>query len=123
MPAPSSARPAQRQRRARPCQAIDLRLRCTLQQEEEEEEPIGDVDLFTLTKGGAALTVHPKWLTHLQERQLGEDGQVGGRAGGQAGGHAVSNYTGGGRTSGRQKEGWRQRDCGNGPRLSLGQHG
>ncbi|GAB4814795.1 hypothetical protein N2152v2_001841 [Parachlorella kessleri] len=45
------------------------------QQDEDEEEPIGDVDLFCLTHERGALTVHPKWLTHLQERQLGEDGQ------------------------------------------------
>lgn len=47
-----------------------------VQQQEEEEEPIGDVDLFCLTEERAALQVHPKWLMHLQERQLGEDGQV-----------------------------------------------
>ena len=34
--------------------------------EEEEEEGIGDVDLFTLTEGGTALTVNAKWLQHLQ---------------------------------------------------------
>ena len=34
--------------------------------EEEEEEGIGDVDLFTLTEGGSALTVNAKWLQHLQ---------------------------------------------------------
>ncbi len=34
------------------------------------------MDLFCLLPDKAALTVHPKWLTHLQERQLGEDGQV-----------------------------------------------
>ena len=36
--------------------------------EEEEEEGIGDVDLFTLTEGGSALTVNAKWLQHLQAR-------------------------------------------------------
>lgn len=36
--------------------------------EEEEEEGIGDVDLFTLTEGGTALTVNAKWLQHLQAR-------------------------------------------------------
>lgn len=35
---------------------------------------MGDVDLFTLTAGGGALTVNAKWLQHLQERLLGEDG-------------------------------------------------
>lgn len=45
-----------------------------LSQEEEEEENMGDVDLFTLTRDGSALTVNGKWLQHLQERLLGEDG-------------------------------------------------
>ena len=35
---------------------------------------MGDVDLFTLTPDGQALTVNAKWLQHLQERLLGEDG-------------------------------------------------
>ncbi|KAK9806100.1 hypothetical protein WJX72_001362 [[Myrmecia] bisecta] len=42
--------------------------------EEEEEEGIGDVDLFTLTEDGSKLMVNAKWLQHLQERLLGEDG-------------------------------------------------
>lgn len=40
----------------------------------QEEEAIGDVDLFTLTESGDALTVNAKWLQHLEERLLGEDG-------------------------------------------------
>lgn len=40
----------------------------------QEEEAIGDVDLFTLTDSGDALTVNAKWLQHLEERLLGEDG-------------------------------------------------
>ena len=39
--------------------------------EEEEEEGIGDVDLFTLTEGGSALTVNAKWLQHLQASARG----------------------------------------------------
>jgi hypothetical protein len=35
---------------------------------------MGDVDLFALTAGGSALTVNGKWLQHLEERLLGEDG-------------------------------------------------
>jgi hypothetical protein len=42
--------------------------------QEEEEETMGDVDLFTLSPDGEALTVNAKWLQHLQERLLGEDG-------------------------------------------------
>jgi hypothetical protein len=41
---------------------------------QEEEEGIGDVDLFTLVDGGARLAVNAKWLGHLADRQLGEDG-------------------------------------------------
>ena len=41
---------------------------------QEEEEGIGDVDLFTLVDDGMRLAVNAKWLGHLAERQLGEDG-------------------------------------------------
>ncbi len=40
----------------------------------QEEEAIGDVDLFTVSEDGKELTVNAKWLQHLQERLLGEDG-------------------------------------------------
>lgn len=33
---------------------------------QEEEEGIGDVDLFTLNEDGSRLQVNPKWLQHLQ---------------------------------------------------------
>lgn len=42
-------------------------------QEEDDGEPMGDVDLFALTQIDA-LTVNSKWLQHLEERLLGEDG-------------------------------------------------
>lgn len=42
-------------------------------QEEDDGEPMGDVDLFALTQNDA-LTVNSKWLQHLEERLLGEDG-------------------------------------------------
>jgi len=42
--------------------------------QEKEEEGIGDVDLFTLVDSGERLAVNAKWLGHLAERQLGEDG-------------------------------------------------
>ncbi|BDA41097.1 probable inactive ubiquitin carboxyl-terminal hydrolase 54 at C-terminar half [Coccomyxa sp. Obi] len=42
--------------------------------EEEEEEGIGDVDLFSLINEHTKLTINAKWLQHLQERLLGEDG-------------------------------------------------
>ncbi len=35
---------------------------------------MGDVDLWALTEDGTGLTVNSKWLQHLQERLLGEDG-------------------------------------------------
>ena len=41
---------------------------------DEEEENMGDIDLFTLAEGGQRVVVNPKWLQHLQERLLGEDG-------------------------------------------------
>lgn len=42
--------------------------------QEEEENGIGDVDLFTLMNHEGGLEVNAKWLQHLQERLLGEDG-------------------------------------------------
>lgn len=42
---------------------------------EDDEEPIGDVDLFSLTEDASGLQVNSKWLGHLQTRLLGEDGQ------------------------------------------------
>lgn len=35
---------------------------------------MGDVDLFALACEGEALTVNSKWLQHLEDRLLGEDG-------------------------------------------------
>ena len=35
---------------------------------------MGDVDLFALAREGEALTVNAKWLQHLEDRLLGEDG-------------------------------------------------
>lgn len=35
---------------------------------------MGDVDLFALACDGEALTVNAKWLQHLEDRLLGEDG-------------------------------------------------
>lgn len=37
---------------------------------QEEEEGIGDVDLFTLTEDRTKLVVNVKWLQHLQVRLL-----------------------------------------------------
>lgn len=45
---------------------------CTLLQEEEEN--MGDVDLWAITPNSSGLTVNGKWLQHLQDRLLGEDG-------------------------------------------------
>ncbi|KAG7673994.1 hypothetical protein Ndes2526B_g02526 [Nannochloris sp. 'desiccata'] len=46
-----------------------------LEQEDPDEEPIGDVDLFSLTPDGTALCVNDKWMSHLRSRVLGEDSQ------------------------------------------------
>lgn len=46
-----------------------------LEQEDPNEEPIGDVDLFSLTEDGQSLRVNQKWLGHLRSRVLGEDTQ------------------------------------------------
>jgi hypothetical protein len=35
---------------------------------------MGDVDLWSVAPDGTSLTVNAKWLQHLQERLLGEDG-------------------------------------------------
>jgi hypothetical protein len=43
---------------------------CTVMQ---EDELMGDMDLFVLSPNASALTVNGKWLQHLQERTLGED--------------------------------------------------
>lgn len=40
----------------------------------QEEEVIGDVDLFSLSEDKSEITVNAHWLQHLQERVLGEDG-------------------------------------------------
>lgn len=53
---------------------LPLRPRYTRVQDEDEVEAMGDVDLFSLTPCGTALAVNPRWLTHLEERLLGEDG-------------------------------------------------
>lgn len=42
---------------------------------EEEEKEMGDIDLFAVSEDGRGLRVHPKWLQHLEERKLGDDGQ------------------------------------------------
>jgi Ubiquitin carboxyl-terminal hydrolase len=46
-----------------------------LELEDQDEEPIGDVDLFSLTPDGTALCVNDKWMSHLRSRVLGEDSQ------------------------------------------------
>lgn len=43
-------------------------------QDDDDTETMGDVDLFALAREGEALTVNSKWLQHLEERLLGEDG-------------------------------------------------
>lgn len=43
-------------------------------QDDDDAEAMGDVDLFALVNEGHALTVNSKWLQHLEERLLGEDG-------------------------------------------------
>lgn len=47
---------------------------CPCSQDDDDAEAMGDVDLFALAKEGEALTVNSKWLQHLEERLLGEDG-------------------------------------------------
>ena len=39
--------------------------------QDDEEESMGDVDLWSLVNDGAALTVNDKWLMHLQVSVLG----------------------------------------------------
>jgi hypothetical protein len=44
------------------------------EQDDDDAEAMGDVDLCALADEGKALTVNSKWLQHLEERLLGEDG-------------------------------------------------
>lgn len=60
--------------------ALSSKLRAEAKELEAEageldDEPIGDVDLFSLVDDGAAIRVNDKWLYHLQSRVLSEDGQ------------------------------------------------
>lgn len=41
---------------------------------EEEEEAMGDVDLLSVSEDGKDIIVNEKWLHHLNERILGDDG-------------------------------------------------
>lgn len=41
----------------------------------DEEESVGDIDLFSVTGDGTLMAVNPKWLQHLQERRLSDEGQ------------------------------------------------
>eukprot|EP01025_Chloroclados_australasicus_P065657 TRINITY_DN8944_c1_g1_i2.p1 TRINITY_DN8944_c1_g1~~TRINITY_DN8944_c1_g1_i2.p1 ORF type:complete len:1698 (-),score=169.93 TRINITY_DN8944_c1_g1_i2:1184-6277(-) len=43
-------------------------------EEEEEEEVMGDIDLFQLSDDNKYLTINAKWLDHLQDRTLSSDG-------------------------------------------------
>lgn len=56
--------------------ALSTRLKAEPKEDEEDDdgEAMGDVDLFALSPDGASLTVNAKWLQHLEERLLGEDG-------------------------------------------------
>ena len=61
--------------------ALSSRTRVDPEEEEDgangdgdDDEAMGDVDLFALAPGGGGLGVNAKWLRHLQERLLGEDG-------------------------------------------------
>eukprot|EP00210_Caulerpa_lentillifera_P002504 g2401.t1 len=42
---------------------------------DEDEEAVGDIDLFSLTPDKSSFTVNPKWMEHLQERKLSDEGQ------------------------------------------------
>ena len=58
--------------------ALSTRLKLDakeLEQEDPNEEPIGDVDLFSLTPDSTALGVNEKWMGHLRSRVLGDDSQ------------------------------------------------
>ena len=81
-------------------------------QVEDEEENMGDVDLWALANNGAALTVDSRWLAHLQDRLLGEDGHprkvrvyVCRGGGGGEGGRVPAQDVYVGRGGGRKREG------------------
>ncbi|GAX74273.1 hypothetical protein CEUSTIGMA_g1722.t1 [Chlamydomonas eustigma] len=55
--------------------ALSTKLKADPKEEEEEDdENMGDVDLWSLVNEGKTLTVNEKWLQHLQDRLLGDDG-------------------------------------------------
>ena len=51
--------------RLSPCHVTDTEH---MPEQEDEENGIGDVDLFTLSEDKTELTVNAKWLQHLQVR-------------------------------------------------------
>jgi hypothetical protein len=57
--------------------ALSTKLKADPKEDEldEDEENMGDVDLWCLVDDGKALMVNEKWLQHLQERLLGEESQ------------------------------------------------
>ena len=42
----------------------------------KKEQVMEDVDLFALSESGDALVVHPKWLQHLEQRQMGDNSRI-----------------------------------------------
>eukprot|EP00210_Caulerpa_lentillifera_P004712 g4496.t1 len=51
------------------------RLKPDPKEEDPDEEAVGDIDLFSLTEDKSSFTVNPKWMEHLQDRKLSEEGQ------------------------------------------------
>ena len=43
-------------------------------EDEEDQEDMGDIDLWTVSPGSGNLQVNGRWLKHLQQRLLGDDG-------------------------------------------------
>ena len=45
-----------------------------LEEDDDEREDMGDIDLWCLSPDGLRLVVNPRWMHHLQGRLLGDDG-------------------------------------------------
>ena len=44
-------------------------------EDKDAQEDMGDIDLWSLSPDGNSLLVNARWLNHLQQRMLGQDGQ------------------------------------------------
>ena len=60
-----------------PCKSVSRAKFSMLQlaEDKDAQEDMGDIDLWSLSPDGNSLVVNGRWLNHLQQRMLGQDGQ------------------------------------------------